>query len=205
MPAVDRKNNTKKINLIPMRHKLFLIMVIFLLVVISILSYIIINPKFQSSDYFQYIIYIKSRPDQNYEIIIPIALNQGTNDTSKIMSHQYNVKGYGTYGFMNTSYGIGNKISSNSSLKLENSHKTWVPYAYPSLIVDNISDPLVNNIKYKIWVYLNSSDTNEIQIYFFLYVWHDSENKGMSIRSPYYITLNAGWQQIEVSVSQSIF
>ena len=191
-----------------MKHKLFYtattILIIVILVTLVYYSHLI--SKIAGRDYYQYEIELKSNVSGNYTVYAPIAIDNESKNQSKIMDGVKIISGKGSLEIIETTYGKALKIAGNSGTVVSSTGYEYLAFSYPSM-TENTSNPIVPRTTYGIWVYCNRSVSDQnITFHFFLYVWHNNANRGISVYStglPITV-LSEGWNDLNVTVGQSI-
>jgi len=180
------------------------ILIIIIIIFVTPFSSGCIRDSGKLSDYFEYLIDVKSVNGKDYELFCPIAIDNITKLKSNIMNYIKVKEGKADFNEIESEKGDALRIKANSSIKLMSKEENNVPFAYLSM--SNISVGLLDPWnEYDLWIYFNSTSLETIEISITLYIWHDKDNKALSISSEYnlnqYTKLEKGWQQIHMGVS----
>ena len=111
-----------------------------------------------SEGYIKYQINLKPSNSSNYEIIVPVLIEE-TGDISTSMLN-LSVSGNGQFEIINTQYGKGLKITGIGKISINQKSTNDITIAWFSMISNETGG---GNAKY--WIFFNSSETNSISIY----------------------------------------
>jgi energy-coupling factor transporter transmembrane protein EcfT len=148
------------------RRKKFVSIIIILFIIFSCTMFFYeVNER---HSYEQYWLYVSPEPKNQFEIIVPIAITSN-NDIHDLMNHLNIKKGELSYEIVNSSYGMGLRVSASEDIEIESElYDEKISYLGtfpkfpepPHLSLKNNS----NNENNYFWIYVNIPENSSIHI-----------------------------------------